>query len=766
MKKVMKCIFVTFISLFAVCFVNLIWTQPVCAAETTIRWIRGIPYDTNGYRIIMSGEEIALIATSAQSDKWLSGGWNSTDSNVARVTYSKYYGCIVTGRSSGTCTISYDGSTMYYLYDALTGKYLPMVNKQHEEFRIRVVKGVSSITLNRRSLNLKTNGSAKLSYSLSPSNDFTKALTTVTYSSSNTAVATVDTNGNIKGVKAGTATIIAKTGNGKTATCKVTVTKNSSSAKAPSRIKLNKTALTLKKGSSTTLKYSLTPGKAKSTVKWSSSNTKVATVSSSGKVTAKSYGNAVITVKTANGKRASCNVKVPAPKVEKINLNKTSLKLYVGETSTIKYSLSPKGATTNVSFQSSKPSVATITSKGEITAKKAGETTITVKTANGKKATCKVTVNILPIKKIILEKTSLNLETGDKYKMAYTLFPKNATGDIKWSSSNTSVATVDSHGEITAKTVGNTTITAKYSSNIYAECIVTIVEKTIETSSIEINDSTPYFKVGESMNLKASVFPANTTDTVTWTSSNSSVASVSSDGVVRGLKTGGVTITAKAGSKSASVQIAVVSGDVYDISKGELLVLSDGVTNDSIDYCGKKYAYNSSEGITIVQSDPSKSNYIRIGGGKVTFANVHMSGIFVDVEDYLRQPGDPYAGDIIIEFMEGTENSFTSCKFSYASLDKSPLMIIQGKGKVNINSENLPAISGKNITIKDVTMTARVKSKTCAVIGSGAGIGCKNITIESSAHITAYGGYRAVGAGKNGVNTNISIASGTVTHIP
>lgn len=814
MKRFLKHILVLLISMSAICFVDYICPQDISAAEATINWVRGVPYDANGYRIIMSGNEIQLVATTAKSDIWVSGGWNSNNKNVASVTQSKMYTCIVKGGHSGTCTISYDGSTMYYLPDALTGKLLPMVNKQHEEFRIRVV-GVDTISLNKTSLSVKLNGSEKLSYTLSPADDYTTALTTVTYSSSDTSVATVDADGNVKGIKAGTATITAKTGDGKMATCQVTVPSSSSSktttssgstsktasGKVPSKVKLNKTKLSLKKGASKKLKYSFTPNDAKSTVTWTSSNKKVAKVSASGKVTATGYGSTVITVKTSNGKTATCKVTVPAPKVKKIKLNKTKLKLVVGKKATLKYTISPKGAKTKVSFKSSKISVATVNSKGRILAKKAGKTTITVKTSNGKKATCKVTVKTPAIKKIKLSKSSLNLEVGDKYQMAYTLSPKNASGAIKWKSSKTSVATVNSKGLITAKKAGTAKITA-YKGKIKAVCTVTVkkkasegnssqenaantgssasnvstnagntnetVTKNVPATAVEISGSATYMRVGESMNLNAVVSPSTTTDAVSWTSSNSSVASVSANGVVKGLRTGGVTITAKAGSKIASVQIAVVSGDVYDISKGQLLILGDNTTNDSIIYCGDTYAYNESTGVTIVQSDPAKSNFIRIGGGKVTFANVHMSGCLVQAVDYERNADGTYRGDIVIEFMEGTENSFSygnaPIKFLQSSTSTNRL-IIQGTGKVDLYSGYGPAIMGSNITIKDITMTARVVTETCAVIGTYNDTDCSNITIESGANITAYGGYRAVGAGQGGTETNISIASGTVRHV-
>ena len=272
---------------------------------------------------------------------------------------------------------------------------------------------------------------------------------------------------------------------------------------------------------------------------------------------------------------------------------------------------------------------------------------------------------------------------------------------------------------------------------------------------------------GDTISLRTSVAPSNTTDTVRWSSSNSSVATVSASGIVRGLRDGGVTITARAGSQSDSVNIAVVSGDVYDISKGIIRILRDSTTNDHIDYCEGEYEYDAENGVTIVQSDPSKSHHVYIGGGKVRFANVHLSDEGIDVTNYSRLEDDPYAGDIVIEFMAGTENSMS---YSYAPIDYTNAsghrLIIQGTGKIDVYSNYGPALRDNFITIREVTLTARTASENCAVIGSFVGNDCNDITVESSARITAYGGCKAVGAGEGGEENNISIAPGTVTWIP
>ena len=146
---------------------------------------------------------------------------------------------------------------------------------------------------------------------------------------------------------------------------------------AASKVKINKTKATGYVGKTTTLKVSGT----KKAVKWKTSNKKVATVSSKGKVTAKKAGSATITAKVS-GKSYKCKVTVKNP-----SLNKSKATLEEGKTLTLKLT----GATAK-SYKSSNTSVATVSSKGKITAKSAGTATITCTASNKKTYTCKVTV--------------------------------------------------------------------------------------------------------------------------------------------------------------------------------------------------------------------------------------------------------------------------------------------------------------------------------------------------------------------------------------
>ncbi len=282
---------------------------------------------------------------------------------------------------------------------------------------------VSSIKLNATSITLKNVRSYKLIATINPTNATNK---NVTWSSSNTKVATVDANGNVSAVGAGTATIAAKSNNGKTATCKVTVSNPSSVA--VSSIKLNSTSITLQNVRNYKLTATINPTNATNkNVTWTSSNTRVATVDANGNVKAVGAGTATITAKSNNGKTATCKVTVSNPSsvaVSSIKLNSTSITLQNVRNYKLTATINPTNATNkNVTWTSSNTRVATVDANGNVKAVGAGTATITAKSNNGKTATCKVTV-INPYAKRTV-KFTVNLPNSFKQKHYVEILNEN-----------------------------------------------------------------------------------------------------------------------------------------------------------------------------------------------------------------------------------------------------------------------------------------------------------------------------------------------------
>ena len=162
-------------------------------------------------------------------------------------------------------------------------------------------------------------------------------------------------------------------------------------------VSLNQSELTLEIGGTATLTATVAPENATDkSVTWESDKENIATVDNSGKVTAIKDGTAVITATTANGKTATCSVTVNAAviSVESVSLNKEEITLEIGGTETLTATVSPESATDKtVTWTSDKENIATVDNTGKVTAVAAGTAIITAKTANGKTATCSVTVN-------------------------------------------------------------------------------------------------------------------------------------------------------------------------------------------------------------------------------------------------------------------------------------------------------------------------------------------------------------------------------------
>ncbi len=167
-------------------------------------------------------------------------------------------------------------------------------------------------------------------------------------------------------------------------------------------------------------------------------------------------------VKSNSNKTSNTQSKVS---VIGVKLSSTKLTMTVGDTKSISATVTPSNATNKgVTWTSSNTSVATVSSNGKITAKKAGTSTITVKTRDGGK-TAKLTLTVvnknIPVQGISITSKSDSMYVLNSVKATATITPSNATNkSVKWTSSNPSVATVDQNGNITGKAVGTTTITA------------------------------------------------------------------------------------------------------------------------------------------------------------------------------------------------------------------------------------------------------------------------------------------------------------------
>ena len=245
---------------------------------------------------------------------------------------------------------------------------------------------------------------------------------------------------------------------------------------------LNKTDITLTKGTSETLQAIINPSDTTDdkTLKWTSRNPDVATVDNTGKVTAVGGGTATITVKSQNGKEASCEVKVTS-KIESISLNKSNITLSKGTSETLKATINPSDTTDDktLKWTSSNPNIATVDNTGKVTAVGGGTATITVKSQNGKEASCEVKVTS-KIESISLNKSNITLSKGTSETLKATINPSDATDakTLTWKSEDENIAKVDGNGKVTGVGTGTTNITVTTSNGKSAACKVTVVRQT------------------------------------------------------------------------------------------------------------------------------------------------------------------------------------------------------------------------------------------------------------------------------------------------
>ena len=340
-----------------------------------------------------------------------------------------------------------------------------------------------------------------------------------------------------------------------------------SSSIMPDAILLNQNEVGIKKGKSYQLVSTVLPENANNKqVIWTSSDPKIVKVNeTTGYITGVKEGTAIITVKTLiNDISTDCVVNVTGKDVliSGISFYQKNINIAVGYTHTLSYAVNPKNASgTNLTFSSSDPSVAIVNQDGIIKGLKEGNAIITVSARNGivkdttyvtvyKKGTTTV-VNGSPItttiypKSIKLDNTTLNLKQGTTSQVIATISPSNANQSISWSSSNPRVATVDSNGLIRAVGIGTATIIARTVNDLTANIKVTVGDYSLNVKNIMITTNYIVLPVGISKQLAVAFTPANASNkTVSWSSSNPSVATVDNSGNVKAISPGSAIIKA------------------------------------------------------------------------------------------------------------------------------------------------------------------------------------------------------------------------------
>ena len=232
---------------------------------------------------------------------------------------------------------------------------------------------------------------------------------------------------------------------------------------------------------------------ASSKLTWSSSDPSIATVDANGVVRGLKEGEVTITVTSSNGKTAKCTVIVTneTVNVDSITLNPSSLTMFVGDTNQIAAIIKPDNATErDIVWSSSDSSVVSVDENGVIKGLKAGTATITVKTIDGKVvATSTITVKEVPVESITFDSDDISVKVGNTAQINATVKPDNATDkELIWTTSDSSIATVDSTGKVTGKKVGVVTIIARTTDGTVQQTVTITVEMNYNDDEVNVFD--------------------------------------------------------------------------------------------------------------------------------------------------------------------------------------------------------------------------------------------------------------------------------------
>lgn len=486
----------------------------------------------------MARGETDTLTVTATPEAALEGktvAWSSTNGDVVSVDQNGNITAV--GRGTATITATVDGHS--------------------DSVNITVNVPLTGISLNAATLNLTKGQSSQLVATLTPED--ADGDNTVTWTSSDESVATVDANGNVTAVADGEATITAAVGN-LTATCEVTVKEIPLES-----IALDKETLELVKGATDTLTVQYNPETTTDDkgVTWTTSDASVATVEN-GVVTAVGAGTARITATSVMGADItdSCEVTVTAP-LQSLTLTAdgTIDDLEVGDTVNLTVGYNPEDTTDDkgVTWTSSNEDVATV-EDGVVTAVAGGTATITATSVANENIAVTCDIKVLKhTESIALDAEDMFLlkgEASDPVAVTFNPADTDDSKDVDWTTSNAAVATVDENGVVTGVAEGKATISATVAAGeetTSASFDVTVKE--IHVENAELAETTPSeLYIGQAYDIQVVTRPENVTDdvTCTYTSSDETVATVDENGTVKALAAGTTDIT---------VEVKAVAGD-------------------------------------------------------------------------------------------------------------------------------------------------------------------------------------------------------------
>lgn len=284
-------------------------------------------------------------------------------------------------------------------------------------------------------------------------------------------------------------------------------------------------------GETLQLSLSIEPSGAPTEIKWLSGDESIARVDSNGVVTAVSPGLAIIYAMDTNGVTGFATIKVKDNRVVSIEVTPEKAIIELGESTQLQATVYPSNVTSSITWSSRDTSIAQVDGQGRVTAVGKGTTFIIAISENGAAGVATVTViDSNEILSISVSPENLDIGVGEEYPLEAILEPSTSTQEVRWLSSNTSIAEVNDNGVVTANSPGVCVIYAVAESGMTGYSTVRVISK--EITSIIIDPDNLTLDLDESARLTVMIEPANADEELTWTSTNTDVATVDNYGVV------------------------------------------------------------------------------------------------------------------------------------------------------------------------------------------------------------------------------------------
>ena len=501
-----------------------------------------------------------------------------------------------------------------------------------------------------RTITIEEGQSQKLSVSVLP-NGITEEYTILWKCSDNT-IASVDRNGNVKAIKAGTTTIIAyeKTKQNIKSECEITVTAKPVKIHSVSFVEAPSSLI---EEESTTLIVEVAPENINQPyqLEYASSQTEVATIDNTGNLTAIKAGKTTISVYVKDNSQVRDEFELTVMEktipINSVSFKEAPTELVVDGEQDLIVEVAPENVNEpyELIFTSSDQTVATVSETGRLKALKTGKALIGVFVNNNPEINAEFELTVrekpIPIESLSFSTYKETLEEGRTDQISVSVVPDNINVPYKlvYASSEKSVAIVDESGLVTAIKTGTTTISAYVENNekIKAEYILTVTPKKVEIESITFQDNKTSLVEGETNQTSLKVNPENINQPykISYKSSNTDVATIDDNGLVTAIKAGQSTISAfvegrnikteyilTVKAKPIEIQAITITNKRSSIDVGEILDLQVSVSPEGVNQPYELLFFSSNPQIASI-TQQGRIEALNVGNVKIS---VSVSG--------------------------------------------------------------------------------------------------------------------------------------------